>query len=204
MSLRTALIWLTLLVVLPFAAAKDKKQVLPGYVLKAETVEVVIQPDAGEPVSNPTLNRTAQEDVEKALSQWGRFRLVTSADVADLVIAVRKGHAGGTTVNNSPTDNPPVTIETGDGNTRVGVQRGQPADLAYPLPGEPRAPRAATQTGSSEDSFEVYQGRVDSPLDAAPFWRYRGKNALNGPPVEAVEQFHKAIIESEKGQQHKP
>jgi hypothetical protein len=204
MSARTALIWLTLLLVVSFAAAKDKKQVLPDYVLKAETVEVVIQPDAGEPVSNPTLNRTAQETVEKALSQWGRFRLVTSADVADLVIAVRKGHAGGTTINNSPTDNPPVTIETGGGNTRVGVQQGQPADVTYPLPGEPRGPRAGSQTGSSEDSFEVYQGRVDSPLDAAPFWRYRGRNALNGPQVEAVEQFHKAILDSEKQQQKKP
>jgi hypothetical protein len=204
MSIRTGLIWLTLLAVLPFAAAKDKKQVLPGYVLKAETVEVVIQPGAGEPAADPTANRTARENVEKALSQWGRFRLVTSADVADLVIAVRKGHAGGPTIANSPTDNPPVTIETGGGNTRVGVQQGQPADLSYPLPGEPRGTRPGGDTGTAEDSFEVYQGRVDYPLDRAPFWRYRGKNALNGPEVEAVEQFHKAIIESEKQQQKKP
>jgi hypothetical protein len=50
----------------------------------------------------------------------------------------------------------------------------------------------------------VYQGRVQYPLDAAPFWRYTAKDALSGPQVHAVEQFHKAIAESEKQQQHKP
>ena len=203
MSARSTLTYLIVLAVVPFAVAKNK-QVLPNYVLQAQTIAVMIQPDAGEPVANPTTNRTAQENVEKALSQWGRFRLVTDVEFADLVIAVRKGHPGGPTIGNSPTDNRPVTIQSGGGTTRVGVQQGQPSDLTYPLPGEPTGPRPGGKIGATEDSFEVYQGRIQYPLDAAPLWRYTAKDALDAPQVRAVEQFRNAIAESEKQQKKKP
>jgi hypothetical protein len=192
-----------LLAVVPFAAAKNK-QALPGYVLQAQTVAVMVPPDAGEPIANPTANRTARQNVEKAPSQWGRFQLVTDAQVADLVVAVRKGHKSGPTIANSPTDNRPITVQSGDGTTRVGVQQGRPSDLNYPLPGEPTGPRPGNEIGGNEDSFEVYQGRVQYPLDKAPLWRYRGNNALDAPQVPAVEQFRKAIAESEKQQKQKP
>jgi hypothetical protein len=52
--------------------------------------------------------------------------------------------------------------------------------------------------------FEVYLGRIDYPLDAPPIWRFSAKNALNGPQIPAVEQFRKAIEESEKQRQQKP
>jgi hypothetical protein len=107
-------------------------------------------------------------------------------------------------INNSPTDNRPVTIQRGGGTTRVGVQQGQPSDLTYPLPGEPAGPRPGNEIGGNEDSFEVYQGRIQYPLDAAPFWRYRGKDVLDAPQVRAVEQFRKAITEAEKQQKSKP
>jgi len=60
-----AVIGLVILAIVPLAPAKNK-QVLPDYVLQAQTVAVVIQPDAGEPVTNPMANRTAEESVEKA------------------------------------------------------------------------------------------------------------------------------------------
>ena len=47
MLTRSNLICLVLLAVVPLAAAKNK-QVLPNYVLHAQTVAVVIMPDAGE------------------------------------------------------------------------------------------------------------------------------------------------------------
>ena len=177
---------------------------LPDYVLQAETVAVVIPPDAGEPVKNPMANRTAEENVEIALSQWGRYRLVTDAEVADLVIAVRKGYVGGPTMVNSPTDNRPVTLQSGSPTTRVGVQQGRPSDLTTPFPGEPSGPRLSNEIGSAEDSFEVYQGKVQYPLDAAPLWRYMAKDALDAPQVRAVEEFHKAVTESEKAKNQKP
>ena len=65
MSTRTALITLMIFGVAHVAIAKNKKkQVLPDYVLRAETVLVVIHPEA-EPVTNPRriepLRRTWRE-----------------------------------------------------------------------------------------------------------------------------------------------
>jgi len=191
-------------------AKKKNKQELPDLVLNAQTVLVVIHPDAGEPVTNPTANRTAQENVENALTKWGRFRLVMSPQVADLVISVRKGHAGGPTISNSPADDRPVILEPNAGDVRIGAQQGRPPGLSDPGLGpqdrgpQDRGPHISNEIGSSEDSFEVYLGGVEYPLDAAPIWRYKGKNALDAPAVAAVSQFRKAIDESEKQRPQRP
>ena len=187
-------------------AKKKNKQELSDVVLNAQTVLVVIQPGADEPVTNPTANRTAQENVENALTKWGRFHLVMSPQTADLVIAVRKGHAGGPTISNSPADDRPVIVEPNDGDVRTGAQIGRPPGLTDPGlgPQDRRGPHIRNEIGSSEDSFEVYLGGVEYPLDFAPVWRYMGKNALNAPTVAAVSQFRKAIDESEKQRQQKP
>src|SRR5215831_13901303 len=159
MSARTALIILMVFGVTSVAIAKNKKkQILPDYVLRAQTVLVVIHPEAGEPVTNPTANRTAQENVEKALTQWGRFKVVMDAQTADLVISVQKGHASGPAVRNSPADNRPVIIQPGDSNIRLGGQVGRPPDLTNPGPNgsTTREPRMDTEIGtSSDDIFAV-------------------------------------------------
>jgi len=206
MSGRMPIFLLVLLLLAPLADAKNKKkQVLPDYVLKAQTVLVVIHPDAGEPLTDPTANRTAQDNVEKAMMKWGRFSLVMDTQTADLVVAVRKGHAGGPTVSNSPADNRPVIYQPSGRDIRVGGQQGRPPDLSNPGLGRPadRGPHIGNE-GPSEDTFEVYRGGIEYPLDAPPLWRYTAKDALNGPQVSAVEQFRKAINESEKQRQQKP
>src|SRR5437879_11022558 len=86
--LRIALV-LVLLSTLPVIAKNKKKPTLPDLILKAQTVYVVIPPDAGEPLTDPTANRTAEDAVEKAIMKWGRFRLVPGSQTADLIIAVR-------------------------------------------------------------------------------------------------------------------
>jgi hypothetical protein len=73
------------------SAKNNEKVLLPDYVLKAQTVVVLILPDTGEPMNDPFANRMAQEEVEKAIMKWGRFRLMQEAFTADLVIGVRKG-----------------------------------------------------------------------------------------------------------------
>jgi hypothetical protein len=50
----------------------------------------------------------------------------------------------------------------------------------------------------------VYRGGGEYPLDAPPVWRYIAKGSLDAPQVAAVEQFRKAIEESEKQRQQKP
>src|SRR5215471_6478890 len=145
-------------------AKKKNKQELSNVVLNAQTVLVVIHPDAGEPVTNPTANRSARETVENALTKWGRFRLVRSPLIADLVIAVRKSYAAGTTISHS--DDSPVIVRPSDGDVRIGG----------PAPEHHRDASIITEVGTPEDSFEVYLGGVEHPLDSAPVWRYLGTN----------------------------
>jgi len=188
-----------------FAFAKNKKkQTLPDAVLNAHTVYVVVEADAGEPVTDPTANRTALENVEKAISTWGRFELSMEPETADLVIAVRKGHGFGPTIQNSPTDNRPVIFQPNDGGIRIGGQQGRPpGTTSHGIP-EDRGPHMGNATGSPDDSLAVYLGKVADPLDSAPIWRYVEKNALNAPQVTAVEKFRGAIEESEKQRQNHP
>ena len=206
MSDRVSIFFLLLLLLVPFADGKNKKkQVLPDYVLNAETILVVIHPDAGEPLTSPMANRTAQENVERAMTQWGRFRLVMDPETADLVVAVRKGHASGPTVRNSPVDDRSVIYQPSPGDTRTAGQHGRPGLNDPSLGGATdRGPHLSNEIGSSEDAFELYRGRVQYPLDSAPIWRYMAKDALSAPRVSAIEQFKKAIDDSEKVRQAKP
>jgi hypothetical protein len=208
MSSRMSVVYLFLLLLLvPQIDAKNKKkQLLPDDVLKAQRVLVVIHPDASEALTNPMANRTAQGEVERAITKWGRFNLVMDAQTADLIIAVRKGNKSGPIIGHSPADDRPVIFQPGIGDARVGQQQGRPPDLTEPFPGGSgnRGPQLGSQIGSSEDTFEVYRGGGEYPLDTSPVWRYIAKDALNAPQVAAVEQFRKAIEESEKQHQQKP
>ncbi|UWZ85696.1 hypothetical protein [Occallatibacter riparius] len=183
------------------AAAKDKKKILlPDDVLQAETVLVVIDPDAGMALDAPTANRNAQEAVEKALMNWGRFRLATDVSTADLVVVVRKGNGkmAQPTIGGLPTSNRPVIIEPTGSGGRVGGSAGTP-----PLSGDPTGPRTPSpapqvEVGESQDTFAVYRGKRDDALDAPPVWRYIAKDGLRSPDVPAFYAFRKLVVESEK------
>lgn len=202
MLTRSNLICLVLLAFVPLAAAQNK-QVLPNYVLDAQTVAVVIMPDAGESVTDPSANRTAELNVEKALLQWGRYRLIPDALTADLIVAVRKGHAGGPAVSSAPIDTRPVILQPSPGTIYVGGQQGAPPDVTHTGP-EPPKPTISHEAGTAEDTLELFLGGVEYPMDAAPIWRYMAKDALNAPEVRAVEQFRKAVADSEKQRKQKP
>jgi hypothetical protein len=201
---------LGLVAVTAAGAKKKEKALLPAYVLKAQTVLVVILPDAGEPLNDITANRKAQEEVEKAFMKWGRYRLALDVDQADLVVGVRKGtgKVANPTINGGPVDSRPGTIETTDNQIRVGVQQGHPPDVSQPgtLGGSNSPndrPRLGMEAGTAEDTFQVFQGGVQYPLDYAPVWRLTAKDGLKPPAVPAVEQFRKAVEDSEKAAQQK-
>ena len=207
MSVRVPIALLVLLLLIPQANARNKKkQVLPEYVLRAQTIAVVIRPEAGEPLTSPNANRTAQNNVENAITKWGRFKVIPNAEAADLIIAIRTGHASGPTIRNSPADR-----RTNDqiGDIPDANQQGRPSrDLTNPgrsTVTDRRPQIVINEMGPSEDSFEVYKGRVDYPLDASAVWRYVAKDALDGfLEVVAVEQFRKVINEAEQQSQQKP
>ena len=196
----SALILLAALVIVPASAKDKKKPTLPEYVLKATTVLVVVNPDSGEPLDEPMTNRTARENVEKALMEWGRFRLVMDGAESDLVIAVRTGSGKmmQPTIK-GPVDNRPGIGQTTDSTIRIGGQQGNPPPLNDPGMGQNR-PRMSNEIGPSEDLFEVHQGGVTYPLDSPAVWRYIAKDCLRAPKVSAVEEFRKAIADAEKPQ----
>jgi hypothetical protein len=183
------------------AAAKDKKKVLlPADVLEARTVLVVIDPQAGVNVDAPLANRTAQEDVEKALMNWGRFSMAVDASTADLIVTVRKGNGkvAQPTIGGIPTNNRPVIFEPTDSGVRVGGHSGTPPQSGDPTNSQPQNPHQQVEVGSAQDMFVVYRGKQNDPLDTAAVWRYNAKGALRSPDVPAVEAFRKLILEAEK------
>jgi hypothetical protein len=188
---------------LPFATFSKKKEkpVLPQILLKAQTVVVIIEPNAGEPMNDPTANRNAREEVEKALMNWGRFRLVQETSTADIVVSVKKGteKAATPTIGGGPVDKRPVTVETTDNQIRIGAKQGQP-DGSYDPDSSPSNGRAqqSVEVGSSEDSFRVYLGGDTFKPNSASIWSYRAKNALRPPNVNAVKEFRKAITDAEQ------
>ena len=188
-----------------FADKKKGKPLLPEMVVRAQTVVVVIQNDAQEPMSDPSANLKAQKEVERALMKWNRFQLALDVETADLVIAVQKGSgkpAEGT-VSGGPIDTRPVILDGSDSSIRIGGHQGTPpATTQDPGQNSPR-PREGVQVGESVDTMKMYQGGVKYPLDAAPIWMYRGKDALKAPDVKAVEELRKAVEEAEKAAQQK-
>src|SRR5215467_11204884 len=200
------LVRLTLPIVLvTFAAAKDKdkkKPVLPEDILRAQTVRVVVDQDAGEPLDHPMANSTARDNVEKALMEWGRFRLVLDGEQSDLVIAVRTGSGQGVrpTMKGGPIDQRPGVAQSTDSSIRIGGQHGQPP-MADPSPfPQNQGPHIGSEVGPSDDSFLVYRGTTADPLDSPAVWRITRRDCLRptGSQVPAVEEFRKAITEAEK------
>ena len=166
---------------------------------------VLIDPEAGTPVNSPLANKTAQEDVEKALMKWGRLAPVMDTETADLIIVVRKGSGKivQPTIGGLPTNDRPVVVQPTDSGIRLGGQKGRPPDSTQPAPQDTK-PYPRTEVGQSEDMFVVYQGHVDSPLERPAVWRYMGKDALHSPNVPAVAELRKAIEETEKQLKNKP
>jgi hypothetical protein len=203
------LIAVTAIILCSALASAKKKAILPADVLRARTVLVIVDPNAGVDVRDPNANRAARADVEKALDQWGRFTRVQDGFTADLVITVRKGNGkliqptiGGTPINGTPPVSGGTTSTPTQTTTRGGVRwgGGNPNDPSS-AGTQPSTPEPQIEAGSSQDMFVVYRGTTDpnsSPLDAPSVWRYSGKDALASPSVPAVEAFRKLIAASEK------
>src|SRR5689334_13259401 len=145
---RTLMLLLLVVVSAPFASPKDKAKTLPAQVLHAQTILVVISPYAGEPVTDPSANRNAREDVEKALLQWGRFRLAMEPHTADLILSIRKGTGRNATptISGGPIDNRPVILQPRDGGIRIGGQNGRPDPVT--TGGQSTGPHLGTEIGA--------------------------------------------------------
>jgi hypothetical protein len=196
----SALLGLTLLVT--FGFAKDKtKSILPAYVLNAHTVAIIIDPHAGISVDDPQANQIAQKDVEAALLRWGRLEPVPTTEGADLIIVVRKGngHLTDETMHGAPQNNRPGGINS-SGNGASMPQHGIPQGVSE-TPGMGQGeegPRPQMEIGDAADSFTVFQGGKEKPLNSVPAWKYVGNDGLLPHSVPAVAAFKKAVTDAEK------
>jgi hypothetical protein len=210
---RVALLTIPLLLLSVSIAVAKKKPQVPPYILSAQTVCVIIDPDAGTSLSDPLGNKTAQDEVEKALMKWARFQLVQEPGRADLVIVIRKGanKPVDRTIGNLPTNNRPGTVQQTDNTIRIGGQKGTPPGSAPQTMPQDTRPEQQTEVGTAvaQDTFVVYgPGRGDlgsSPgsqmADRNIGWRDMGKNILKSPDITAVADFRKAVEETEKQNQ---
>jgi hypothetical protein len=186
----------------PLYAKDKKKPVLPEYILRAQTVRVVIAPGSGEPLDQPMANSTARENVEKALSEWGRYRLVMDGQESDLIITVRTGSGRMVrpTIKGGPVDQRGGVAQGTDSTVRIGGAQGRPPGNDPTMNPQDQGPHMSNEIGPSDDTFEVYRGGTSDPLDSPAVWRYVAKDCLQAPTVRAVDEFRKAIADSEKPQ----
>lgn len=206
MLVRTRVLLLGVFLFASTGIAKEKtKSALPDFVLNAKTVRVLIDPEAGTSMTAPMANKTAQEDVEKALTKWGRLSPILIAADADLIIIVRKGTSKiiQPTISGEPTNTRPVVVQPNDNGIHVGVNQGRPPDNAQTNP-QTGAPSPGVEMGHPEDIFLVYDARGGYSLQDAPVWKYVAKNGLKSPDVPAVAEFRKAIEAALKQQKGKP
>ncbi|MBV8631646.1 MAG: hypothetical protein JOZ83_12015 [Silvibacterium sp.] len=186
---------------LPAAAfAKDKKPTLPAYVLAAQSITVIIDPQAGVSIDEPQANQIAQKDVEAALMNWGRFEVrMVAGGGADLIVVVRKGHGRlvKPTISDPRQNDKLGSITPIDGGVGIGGQQGHPPPSS-PVQSPDQTPAPQVEVGATQDTFLVYRGDVDDPLNGAPAWRYTASDALQSPSVPAVDKFRKAIADAEK------
>ncbi len=196
-----------LLLTVPATAKDKKKSQISDLILRAQTVHVVIDPYAGEPLDQPAANATARDNVEKALTEWGRYRVVMDGEESDLVIVIHTGddRMSRPTMKGGPIDQRPGVGQSTDSTIRIGGQRGQPPmndPSMDPQTPQNQGPHVSNEVGPRTDSFLVYQGRTwggsGGAQDSPALWRYEVKNCLNAPDVKAVEEFRKAIADAEK------
>jgi hypothetical protein len=202
MLVRMRVALLLILFAASFTGADNKKKnSLPTFVLKACTVVILIDPDGDISANSPLANKTAQEDVEKAIVKWGRLTPVIETQTADLVITVRKssGKLVQSTIGGAPTNDRPVVVQPNENGIRIGGQQGHTPDIAQSGPQDTK-PYPRTEIGPAEDMFIVYEGRTDAPgpLERPSVWSYATKDALHSPDVPAVAEFRKLIETAEK------
>src|SRR5207245_11057101 len=91
MPKRSAIGLAVLLLAIPSSSKDKKKPSLPAAIPRAQFVAVVVDPDAGIPVTSPGENETARSVVEAALQKWGRLTTTLNTANADLILGVRQG-----------------------------------------------------------------------------------------------------------------
>jgi hypothetical protein len=159
---------LALLFIAPTLGAKDKI-IMPQAIAHATYVMVTTYDgDVFSPGLRPE-DRQAVADVQKALENWGHYKLVYSAHEAELILVVRTGRA----------------VEM-----RGGLQRGTTV-------GPGGAPGGAGQVvgaevGDPQDTLEAFIAPTDIKT-STPLWRGRAVDGLKAPEMPLMKEFREKV-----------
>jgi hypothetical protein len=122
------------------------------------------------------------------------------------VVRKGNGHQVDETIPDARQNNRAGVINPADNGVSMGAQHGPQPDLS----GEPSAgsnqgiPHPQTEIGEADDSFVVYKGGGERPLDAPPAWRYMARDGLSPHDVPAVAAFRKAVADADKAAAKNP
>src|SRR5438128_11980564 len=90
MAKRSAMV-ITLVMLAISASPKEKKEIVPALILRAQYVAVIVDPEAGISAANRGENGIARSGVEAAIGRWGRVSLSVYPENAAWVVVVRVG-----------------------------------------------------------------------------------------------------------------
>jgi hypothetical protein len=192
----------------PLARAKDKKPSVPAAFGQEHTVYVESRGGQQFDRNLDPEDRETIADMQDLLKAWGRYKLVTQREDADLVFVVRKGQTANSEGGLSPNDNPNRGIGP-NGSPSGGMNRGMDTNAAQ-VPGQQpmNTPMAASgaETGSGMDGFaaqdvlEVCQVNANGRL-TRPLWTRSLAGGLSGPHVMLFQQLR---VEVEKAYPAQP
>ena len=199
---RALLLLIALSLVLPAVGQKKKKEgkrELPDQVLEAQFIYVTGWHGGLYDFRTPPEERSAIMRVQKALDDWPRYRLVYCPEQADIMLVVKPGHLGmaqgGVAVGPGGPEYPPSSTrpcspspENLDRNYGA-----QPGDLPT------RESLGYGAEGGSPDDYLMLSLRPSyRPMDASFIWRTNAKGGLAPIKIKLLEDFKRAVEESEK------
>jgi hypothetical protein len=166
---------------------KDAKRELPDHVLAAQFIYVTGWHGDDHDWRTPPEERSAIVRVQKAIQTWGRYRLVYYPDQADLMMVVKPGHfgavQGGVHVGLGGPEYP---------TPRVGGGAGGTADA------NPTGMGVGGEGGSPDDYLMIALRPSYQPVESSYIWKASAKNGLEGEKIRLLEDFKRAVDESEK------
>ncbi|MFP5235501.1 MAG: hypothetical protein ACLGSD_06340 [Acidobacteriota bacterium] len=166
-------------------ARHGKKLTVPPAFQTAHTV--FVQSADGE-ASRPGVSeadRMAIQQVMAGLKEWNRYTLVDSAQKADLVIVVRKGHAVGDADHLGLGPRPqPMAPPTAPGNPTLPPTPGANTSMGTPAMGGDDI--------AEQDTLRVYTVNAKGKMKG-PIWSQQLDGGLNGPDVRLFQQLRAAV-----------
>jgi hypothetical protein len=141
--------------------------------------------------NTPTEDRNVMLAMEQALKKWGRYHVVYSPEMADLVVLVRKGRYAVLTGGG--------TIGVGSGGG-ISIGSGQPG-IAGTVPdnrpiGTGVGISSGAEAGMPDDELAIYDAHLG--LDTSPLWRRMQHDGLRVPKIPLLEELKRQVQETDK------